>query len=70
MERSKDHNYEADKATEELARILYFKEWHLDPDPDGEPLKWDDLPDFDRQFYCSVVKALLGHVSLIKSALR
>jgi hypothetical protein len=62
-------NLTAEMAILELAKLLCWKEWHLDP-YQPEPPKWDELPDNDRQFYCSLTEAILGHETLVKIALR
>ena len=60
-----------DEAIEELAKILHWKQWHLDPDSneDGPP-EWADLPEVDRNFFLKSVRALLSHETLIRAALR
>lgn len=60
----------APEAIEELAKILHWKQWHLDPDPneDGPPA-WPDLPEFDQNFFRKSVRELLSHQTLIRAAL-
>jgi hypothetical protein len=56
------------KPVMELARILYEKMEHLDPGSGGGS-SWDDLPDFDVEFYALSVEEIIKNASLVLRAL-
>lgn len=56
-----------DEAAEQLARLLYETQEHLDPSADGF-VEWDALSERDREFYGYCVSALLARRTLLKAA--
>jgi hypothetical protein len=58
-----------ENSIEQMARILREKMEHLDPTETGD-LAWEELREWDREFYRLCIEEIMLRVELVQSCLR